>query len=249
MIRPFVAALQFLTICPWVGSIPCEERQIGRSSVWFPAVGVLIGLCAAGVDFVVLSAFGKTVADVFAILFLVFASGGLHADGLADMGDGFFSARSKERILEIMRDSRIGTMGALFLGAVFSMKWAAFGSLPAELRWETLVMMPLAGRCAMLFHLSFLDYARKDSGLCTVFVRERTAVLPWLAAIWLGGFGWFALGWMGVGSLVATAGAAALVSVWCAKKIGGFTGDTLGACSEGAEVLPPLVVLAWLHFA
>ncbi len=243
--RSFVAALQFLTVFPGVGRVSCTESTIGRSSVWFPAVGLLIGACAVASDAVALHFFGKTVADVWAIVFLCAASGGLHADGLADTGDGFFSSRGKERILEIMRDSRIGTMGALFLLAVFSMKFAAFSSLPEFLRPQTLLLMPLAGRCAMLFQLSVLNYARADGGLCSAFVRYAPPALPWVATLWLASFGWVSLSWLGLQIAATTVLATAIFSIWCIKKIGGFTGDTLGACCEGAEVIPALTALAW----
>ncbi len=239
--KSLVAAFQFLSICPLVCRIPCNERQIGRSVVWFPLLGLLAGGVAAGVGWAAAHWFTPLVASVMSVLVLMAVSGGLHADGLADTADGFLSSRPRERVLEIMRDSRIGAMGVLALLGVFSLKCAALVSVPTAYHWEILLLMGLAGRCSMVLQLSWLPYARKDGGLCSVFVRYRSLLDPWLAVLVLGLGGWGIAGKEGLFMMAGSVVAILIFSAWCRRKIGGFTGDTLGAGCEIVELIPALM--------
>jgi adenosylcobinamide-GDP ribazoletransferase len=244
--RSFFSALQFLTICPFVGRVTCDERHLGRSALWFPLIGLLAGGMAAGVDQLAVPLFGPALSGVFAVVALLAVSGGLHADGLADTGDGFFSSRPPEQILEIMRDSRIGTMGLLAVMIVFTLKCAALVSLPAASRWQVLLLMGLAGRCGLVLQLSALPYARKDGGLCSVFVKHRRKTDPWIALVTLVAGGWFIGEIMGLSAAVISVCVLLVFLVWCHRKIGGFTGDTLGGGCEILELVPALVaVIFW----
>ncbi|HQJ31558.1 MAG TPA: adenosylcobinamide-GDP ribazoletransferase, partial [Syntrophales bacterium] len=111
--KALLAAFQFLTTIPLPGGKGTGEGDIAGSLPFFPVVGLLIGMAAAAGDFVFSLLFPPGVAAVLTVLLLVLITGGLHLDGLADTADGIFSVRNRERMLEIMRDSRIGTMGVL----------------------------------------------------------------------------------------------------------------------------------------
>ncbi|MEI8235154.1 MAG: adenosylcobinamide-GDP ribazoletransferase [Verrucomicrobiota bacterium] len=242
--KSLIAALQFLTVCPCVARVTCSERDIGRSTPWFPLVGLLIGAAVAFLDRGLSALFPPLLSSAISVVALVAASGGLHTDGLADTADGFLSSRPRERMLEIMRDSRIGAMGVLGIVCVLALKSAALYSVPGPVRWLVLLLMPLAGRCSMVVQLSLLPYAR-SGGLCSVFVqnqRRADVVLTlgvFASAAWLIG-GVFGL--CAVGASVAGVG---IFSVWCRSKIGGFTGDTLGAGCELVELIPALAAAAW----
>ena len=243
--KPFIAALQFMTICPFLGRVACDERQIGRGAAWFPVIGLLAGGMVALLDQCLLAAFGPLVASVLSVVALIAVSGGLHADGLADTADGFLSSRPRERILEIMRDSRIGAMGVLAVVAVFALKCAALASLPVELRWRVLLLMPLLGRCSLAWQLAVLPYARTDGGLCSVFVTHRSKLDPVLSALIAGLAGWILFGWGGLASVASGALVLVVFLGWCRVKIGGFTGDTLGAACEILELVPVLTIITW----
>lgn len=245
--KSLIAAFQFLTVCPFVSRIACDERDIGRSTPWFPLVGLLVGAAVALLDRGVSLLFPPLLSSVIAVVALIAASGGLHMDGLADTADGFLSSRPRERMLEIMRDSRTGAMGVLGILCVFSLKVAAVASAPAALRWQALLLMPFAGRCSMVIQLALLPYAR-TGGLCSVFVQNArrldvilTLIILCAVSGWIGGlFGLYA-----AGASVATV---VLFSLWCRNKIGGFTGDTLGAGCEGVELIPALVAaVCWMR--
>ena len=167
-------------------------------------------------------------------------------DGLADTADGFFSSRPRERILEIMKDSHIGAMGVIGIVCVFCLKVAALASIPLPLRFPVLLLMPLAGRCALVMHLAALPYARAEGGICTVFVKHRLKQDSLLAATFLALVGWAAAGPMGLAAAGLTVAATLVLSLWCWRKIGGFTGDTLGAACELTELVPALVGAACL---
>ena len=242
--KRLIAALQFLTVCPLVSRVSCDERDIGRSTPWFPLVGLLIGVVVAVLDFFLRAVFPLPVASVIDVIALLAASGGLHADGLADTADGFFSSRPRAQILEIMRDSRIGAMGVVALICVFALKVSALSAVPPWMRASTLILMPFVGRGTMLIQLEMNDYAR-TGGLCSLFVQNlrRSDVIMTLGV--LVAVGILDAGTFGLCAVLASAAGIAIFSLWCRKMIGGFTGDTLGAGCELAEVIPALLAVAW----
>jgi adenosylcobinamide-GDP ribazoletransferase len=236
------AALGFLTVLPlparWLGN----EEDLGRSLIWFPLVGALIGIAAALLDLGLGMILPPTVVSVFTVLALLAASGGLHMDGLADSADGFFSSRSRERMLEIMRDSRSGPMGVMAICTLLLLKVTTLAAVPAPLRPATIVLMPLAGRTALSVSLATLPYARDNGGLAGVFRSTRRQGL--LAVALLTSCAWLLQGVPGLVTAAASLAVILLLAAWSKEKIGGFTGDTLGATCEITELIPALVAAA-----
>jgi adenosylcobinamide-GDP ribazoletransferase len=107
--------------------------------------------------------------------------------------------------------------------------------------------MPIGGRFAMLFMLTALPYARKDGGLASLFIARRSWMNPVFAFIFLGAAGWFVGAWMGLAAALAAFAAAGLVSWYIYRKLGGFTGDTIGAVSEITETALALAGLAFAY--
>jgi len=243
--KRLIAALQFLTVCPFVARVECDERDIGRSTPWFPLVGLLIGAAVALLDRGLLVFFPVSLASVMTVIALIAASGGLHIDGLADTADGFFSSRPRERMLEIMRDSRTGAMGVAAIVCVFALKVAALSAVPLSLRFSALLLMPFAGRSSMLIQFGLLNYAR-SGGLCSLFVQnlKRSDII--LAVAVLVAVGWLVGAWFGLCAVGGSVAGIAIFALWTRSKIGGFTGDTLGAGCELVELIPALVAVAWL---
>jgi len=240
--KRFFAALGFLTAMPLPGGRRHSAEDMAGSVPFFPLVGLLIGLSAAAFAVCFEHVFPPLLLSVMLVLWLEGVSGGLHLDGLGDTADGFLSHRSRERILEIMRDSRIGTFGCLAIFGVLALKIAAFASLPGERRWVAALLAPLAGRCGMVGMLGLMPCARPE-GLGALFCRHRPAwETLWAAAVVLAAAALTA----GRAGTIAVAAAVAAVSVFaacCRRKIGGITGDTTGASSEIAETVV-LVVLS-----
>ena len=233
--RSFLAALQFLTIIPI--RMQLQEESFARAPFWFPCAGLVIGGITVFFDSLLARlGFSLLLQSILTVGLLSALSGGLHLDGLADTADGFLSARPKERVLEIMRDSRIGTMGALTLFFVLSIKVVALSELFGTVRWHALLLTPLAGRSTQLALLNLMPYARRDGGLASCFLRHRHPALTIWALLWIGGASVLLFGLAeGVGITILIGLAAFLLGLWSRNRIGGFTGDTLGATSELVE--------------
>jgi len=239
--KPLLAAIRFLTIVPIPGTWGTAEEDLARSVPFFPVVGLLLGASAAGFAWgVSLSASPMLSAALLVVILLSF-SGCLHLDGLADTADGFLSSRPREQILEIMKDSRTGTMGVAAIVCVLLVKFASLASLPGDMFWPVALLMPVAGRSAIVVQMAILPYAR-PSGLGSAFYRRppRWSAI-WAAAI-LAALAWGVLQWRGLIVWAACAAAALSVSAHVYRKIGGATGDTLGAVCEIVEVVPALVL-------
>ncbi len=241
---PLFAGLAFLTVLPvprrWCG----ESGDLERSVVWFPLIGLMIGGLIACFDMGVTALLPVLPASVLTVIAMVAVSGALHLDGLADTADGFLSSRPRERILEIMRDSRVGPMGVLAIVGMLLLKVAVLASLAPAARFGTVLLLPLAGRTAPVVMISALGYAR-ENGLVTVFQRKRTMFAPLLTVATLAVAGFLAAGAAGLTAAAAAVGVTAIFALWCRAKIGGYTGDTLGAACELAEVVPALVLLVF----
>jgi adenosylcobinamide-GDP ribazoletransferase len=246
--KAFLAAIRFLTIVP----LPVRDSSqihLARSVVYFPVVGFLIGVAVASFDLALSRILPPLPVSAFVIIMLLSVSGGLHLDGLADTADGFFSSRRREEVLKIMRDSRTGPMGVAAIVCVVGLKFSALASLAPDARWATIVMMPLVGRCSLVILPGLLPYVRPEGGLATVF-QQRDPVVPMLVAVSVPPLaGWLMAGPRGLGMAAISLGCTLLFAAYSYARVGGFTGDTLGAACEIIEILPAIVAAASLHGA
>jgi len=224
-----------------------ESADLGASVPLFPVVGLVLGVLAAACAWVFWSFLPGTVAAVLLTTVLLAFSGGLHLDGLADTADGFFSARSRERILEIMRDSRIGAMGVLALVLLLLLKVSSLAVLDRGEAMRAALLLPLAGRCAIPVMMALLPYARSEGGLGTVFYNRRSRQAGVAAFVFLGVFSWFCFGVDFFLPLLFFVFILAALTSLCHKIIRGATGDTLGAACELSEAgaALALALLAW----
>jgi len=245
--KPFFAAISFLTIlrvpANWCG----DERALARSLTWFPVVGLLVGILMAILDQVLCSLFpGLLVPSALLVIAMITVSGGLHLDGLADSADAFMSSRPKEQMLEIMKDSRCGPMGVLTISALLLLKFSALASLEGDWRMPTIILMPLAGRTALVLKTVGLNYVR-ESGLVSLFQKESHYGQGVASALLLGVSAFFLLGSAGLWVVMACLFVTWLFALYCRAKLGGLTGDTLGAVCEIVELVPALIVLVCLQ--
>jgi adenosylcobinamide-GDP ribazoletransferase len=236
-VKRFLAAIRFLTIVPLPGTWGTAESDLAGSVPLFPLVGLLLGGIAALAAWGIALVTPPMLSAIVVMTLLAAFSGCLHLDGLSDTADGFLSSRSRERILEIMRDSRAGAMGVIAIVTALLAKFAALASIaPADL-WIAALLAPLAGRSAMVVQMAVLPYVRPE-GLGRVFCQSR----PWLAAIVsmliLAAVGCGVAQWRGLIAAVATLLVTLAFSAYAYRKIGGATGDTFGAACEIAELVP-----------
>ncbi len=239
----FGAALRFLTICPLPGAWGTMPTDLPGSLLYFPLVGLLIGGLAAALAYGFACLFPVLPAAALLVIALAVVSGGLHLDGVADSADGLLSARPRLQKMAIMHDSRTGPMGVFALTAVLLLKFACLASLPASEFWRAALLMPVAGRSALVFSMILLPYARPE-GLARVFYQKRKelAGLTALGVLALTAFVAASLrGLLSAGSALAMV---LLFSIYLYRQLGGHTGDTLGASCELAEVTTVLTLTA-----
>jgi len=246
-VKAFLAAVRFLTIVPvparWAGG----PRELARSVAFFPFVGLLIGIAAGALAVGLQQVLPALPAGVLLILALVAASGALHLDGLSDTADGFLSSRPRELVLEIMRDSRVGAMGVAAIVFVLALKLSAFASLPTGAWWRTALLVPVVGRCALAWTMLLLPYARPEGGLGSAFYGGGRAMAPLVALVTACAVGWWALGMAGLAAVAGGVILTLLLAVWSRRRIGGATGDTLGATCELVEAAVVLVLAGCYH--
>jgi adenosylcobinamide-GDP ribazoletransferase len=246
--RSFLAAMRFLTILPIPGGQGTAEDDLARSVPWFPVIGLVLGSVAAAVAWALsLIAPPMVLAALMLVVLLTF-SGCLHLDGLADTADGVLSSRPRERILEIMKDSHIGAMGVIAIVCVLLTKFASLASLSADRLWPAVLLMPLAGRSAIVLNMALLPCARPD-GLASVFYRRPAR----LAALWavgiLAAVAWAIMGTPGLIVCAACIAVTLAISLYICRKLGGATGDTFGAVCEIVEIVPALTLALIQHTA
>jgi len=232
---PLAAALRFLSVIPIPGEAGTSARSLEEAVPYFPVVGAILGGVAYLLALPITRLFPPYLAAVLMTTTLVVLSGGLHLDGLADSADGLFSSRPRERALEIMRDSHIGVMGVIWLLLIFLLKVTALGAMPASRAAKSIFLMPVAGRVMMLFMMAALPYVRGKDGLATIFYRRARGwgllwglILLLVCALTVGGPS-------GIAAVGASGVIALCFGLYCRQRLGGTTGDTLGAVSELAE--------------
>jgi adenosylcobinamide-GDP ribazoletransferase len=226
-------ALQFLTVLPIrVKEIPAGEA-LGRSLLFYPLVGFLMGLLLAGLAWVLADASGLARAAIL-LVFWVLLSGGLHLDGLADCADAWVGGLGdRERTLAIMKDPRAGPAAVVTVVVLLLLKFAAIDDLVSTGHSLVLVAPPLLGRCAALGLFVTTAYVR-PGGLGEALARHvpqragQLVVLCTLAGVFLAGGPWpVAVG------VVLFLGLRAMMR----RRIGGFTGDAAGALIELTEAV------------
>lgn len=260
----FLLAVGFFTRIPVPSQANFQESDLNHSVKYFPLVGLLVGLLAAGTYYAFGQIFSHRVALLASMVATIFATGAFHEDGLADSADGLGGGWQREQVLTIMQDSRLGTYGAVALFLALMAKFELLSGMHADTAMLTLICAhPLSRLCA-IWLMASLPYAKIDSSyngkskpLATEISRKDLwlanlfGLLPLLALVWLiyittQGYWQITLGYVCL--LAGIIGAAWLW--WRAllvRKIGGYTGDTLGAMQQISEIMIYIASLAWLQ--
>lgn len=238
--RSLVAAIRFLTRIPMPGP-DTRPEDISRAVGWFPLVGALVGGITAGIFLLALRVWMAPVAAVLAIAFGLMLTGGFHEDGATDATDGLGGGWTRERVLEIMKDSRIGAYGAMALWCLLMLRWAAL----VNLERRAILALPLAmalGRWSIAFVLRLLPPI--GQGLA----KEVHKGLGWGAyfgSTFLAGLACLAAWHLGLPHVLRAAFAAALLALlwtfYLRRRLGGHSGDLLGA---GNQLVEAAVLLA-----
>jgi adenosylcobinamide-GDP ribazoletransferase len=244
----FSLAWQFLTILPWRKSDQeITPQLLGRSMAFYPAVGLLLGLVLWAAYFGLSLIFPRTLCAGLILLLLVILTGALHLDGLADTLDGLASGKAPEERLRIMKDHRTGAFGVVGLIFILGLKFLALTSLPGNAAGRGLLLALILGRGSMVQLTYRARYARLEGGLGLPFkenLKKREMVIVAITSLSFSLFFfrfWGALVWLIVGIFTL------LLQAFFEKKIGGITGDILGAANETNEVLTLILICGMLQ--
>jgi cobalamin 5'-phosphate synthase/cobalamin synthase len=250
LIRQVQIALAFLTRIP-AGKVDCTAQDIGRSARWFPLIGALLGAIYAAVAVVLTPLFPPLVTAVLIVALDALLTGAMHFDGLADTADGFGGGRTRDDVLRIMRDHAIGSYGACALMLAMMLKVAAIGALigtPAAI--PALLLAPVQGRWSAVFSSALAAYARPVSDDNPKSVGSPTRSIGYselfIASAILLPVALSLQPWRGAAAVLLSVAAVGLWTRRCGRKIGGVTGDTLGAGVELSEcIVLALFTVRW----
>jgi adenosylcobinamide-GDP ribazoletransferase len=236
VIKSFLLALQFLTIIP-VRIKSVTDKALAHSMIYFPLIGlILAGILIAVYRLLNFLRFPDFASSAMLALSLIFLTGGMHLDGLSDTFDALFSGKPKAEMLKIIRDSHAGVMGILALISVILLKVSFLFSVGGMFKPAALILMCVFSRWAMVFSMSIFPYAREE-GKAKVFIQGMTpGIFVWATAVTLASI--FLVGKI---SGLFILGICALVTFAFGKiitrKLGGITGDTIGATCEITEII------------
>jgi adenosylcobinamide-GDP ribazoletransferase len=240
---PLAAATGFLTRLP-VGPRPAAGGdQLLRAAPLFPLVGAALGAAVGGTAVGLAVVLPATIAGALAVALELLLTGALHVDGLADSADGL-AGRDRDRSLAIMRDHALGTYGAAALALDLLVKTAALGALAEDGLVLPVVVALSLSRTAPLLLAAALPYARAGEGtgrLLSERMRPRSSGLGLAIAVAI------ALAASGLEALVlvaCVAAVSALVGALARRRLGGVTGDVMGASVELSAALPLTVAVA-----
>lgn len=230
--KAFLAALQFLTLCPWPRRAERSADEIGAGAAFFPLVGLILGAVVVAADGLLRPYLPPALLAVVLAALLALLSRGFHLDGLADTFDGLGAGGARERVLAVMDDPRAGVFGVIAVVFVILVKVAALAALDAD-RWRALLVAPMIARWAMVWFayrstaakrgLAALLLARMDGArllLATIFTLVAAAVFS---------------GARGLAVMALVALLAFAAKKYFHRRLGGLTGDLFGAVAELSE--------------
>ncbi|MEI8186334.1 MAG: adenosylcobinamide-GDP ribazoletransferase [Chlorobiaceae bacterium] len=237
MLNGLVTAFRTLTVLPVPGK---DTDTFSRSFFWFPLVGLLLGLLQAAIGYAVCLTGLNELSAALVVLGGIALTRGMHADGLADMADGFWGGRNREAALRIMKDPNVGSFGSIALSGMILLKWIAVVKLLQSGAFGFIVAGILLARLVQVLLASSLPYARTEGGTAHSFVSgagwPHSITASALTLVFLVPPLHFSLYALAV-ALIAALAAGLIIGILSYKKIGGVTGDVLGAGSEVTEVV------------
>lgn len=241
MLKGLILGLQFLTRLPVNISVDYDRKNLTKTTFYFPFIGMLIGAIAATVYYL-FSFINKDIAAVCAVMAMVITTGGLHMDGLSDTADGFFSARPKEKILEIMKDSRVGAFGVIAIVMDLLLKYVVIKSMDTDRAMVYIILSSGISRTMVAMFFSFGKSPRKG-GMGDMLINKDSKKYFIVSAIIFIIIGFFIAKYSFLIAFFAVIVFSLLLMRYSYRMIGGVTGDVFGANAELCEVLALIVFL------
>lgn len=238
----FLLMLQFLTRVPINKSLPCENENFKMGANFFSVVGLLIGGCQYLLFIILNKVVPVSFAVIAIIVFEAMITGALHIDGLGDTCDGFFAFKGKDRIIEIMKDSRIGTFACIGIVLDLLIKYEGYLLIANSSKALCILIIPVISRASIVL-LSYVGKTAKEKGSGNLFINTVTLkelVVNMAFTLMLGFFMNHIL------KTIILLGAALVVTIlfnsFCNSKINGITGDSLGANNELVTMVSLIII-------
>jgi adenosylcobinamide-GDP ribazoletransferase len=242
----FLNAIMFYTRIPVPKNLPYSDEMLNRSTRYFPFIGWIIGGIGAAVFYGLQFIFPPELAILLSMLVTIFITGAFHEDGFADFCDGFGGGYTKEKILTIMKDSRIGTYGSIGLIGMLATKFLSLHVIDSATIPLILVTGHALSRLTPVLVIFTSEYARADLESKSKPIGQKGKPIDLLVAIFFG---------LALLAFVPLTFSVVIVSIllvttfifrnYIVGKLGGYTGDCLGALQQISEVL---FYLAWVAF-
>ena len=246
----FLTAVMFYTRIPVSRNLPYSDDMLNRSTRYFPFIGWIVGGIGAGVFYGLQFVFPVNLAILLSMISTIFITGAFHEDGFADFCDGFGGGYTKEKILTIMKDSRIGTYGSIGLVGMLAVKFMSLSTFDFKLVPLVLVAGHAVSRLMPVAIIFTAEYARADLDSKSKPIGKKSKTTDLLMAIFFGLF-WLAFLPLLFSAIIVPA--LLLVTVVFRKyitgKLGGYTGDCLGALQQLSEVLFYLGLIAFQNLS
>lgn len=243
-INDFLLMLQFLTRIPINKNLNCEYEDFKRGALFLPIIGGIIGGIQWGIYYLLIKALPLNIVAVIVILAGILLTGGLHVDGLGDTCDGFYAFKGKDRIIEIMKDSRIGTYACIAIVMDLLLKFLVYENM-IQRNPLIIITLPIASRASIVL-LSLIGKPAKSTGSGNLFIGNMSIVHSIIAFLSCGVFCLLLIGFKETVLLCATIILITLLfNKYCNGKIGGITGDILGANNELVEIISMLVLIGF----
>jgi len=244
-LRGMRAAFVALTRLP-AGGFPYRSSDYAWATAHAPLVGAVVGL-ATFVAFRLLAPVGEGAAAVLAVGASMLVTGAFHEDGLADCADAFGGGYTRDDVLRIMHDSRIGAFGAIALVIALALKWQTLAALPPMRAAMLMIAAHAASRAFAISYLVTLDYVRAEGKAKPVAQRMSVKSLALALAFGLPWLLW--MGWrFACVTLVVLASLRFIAGRYFVRRIGGYTGDCLGCAQQVFELAIYLTGLAWISY-
>ncbi|WML35986.1 adenosylcobinamide-GDP ribazoletransferase [Clostridium sp. OS1-26] len=237
----FLLMIQFLTRIPVNISLPCEKDDFRRASIFFPVIGLVVGGIQWGVYKLLTNIIPINTVIIIILIVGVIVTGAIHIDGLGDTCDGFFAFKGSDRIIEIMKDSRIGTYACIAIVMDLLLKYTLFSFIVPKFS-IALIAAPMISRCSVLF-LGFKGKTAKSTGTGNFFIGN-VGIVQFIIGliITVGVLSLLMTPRYIVILLIAALALSFAFNLFCEKRIGGLTGDTLGANNELVEILTLILI-------
>lgn len=240
----FLVAIQFLTKLPVPTARDLPSDALAESARFFPIVGAIVGLGAIAIDLLVFPYAGRNVSVVLILLYLVIVTGGLHEDGLADAVDGFGGGWTKEQVLKIMRDSNVGSFGVIAIAFSLLARFVFLTTVPARAFSGVILAGQVLSRWTALPLACWLPSARDQTGQGARIAHKMSAMSLIVGTLCMVVLVWAACGVAAVLLIAVASGATALTGAYYRHRIGGVTGDCLGATCQITELAVYLAAVA-----